>query len=89
MDFVGPLPLTQSCKYMWVIVDRLGKGVIMEPIESMDPEFLAKRFIKIFYAYHGLPAAIVSDRDPSFVGGFWERLCELLKIKRHLSTAYH
>ena len=89
MDFVGPLPFSQSCKYMWVIVDRLGKGVIIEPIESMDPEFLAKRFIKIFYAYHGLPAAIVSDRDPSFVGGFWERLCELLKIKRRLSTAYH
>src|SRR5712664_4051124 len=43
IDFIGPLPFSQSCKYMWVIVDRLGKGVIIEPIESMDPEFLAKR----------------------------------------------
>jgi hypothetical protein len=89
MDFVVGLPLSLGCKHMLVIVDRLGKGVIIEPVEKLDPEYMARRFIKVFYAYHGLPSAIVSDRGTQFVNEFWERLCGLLKIKRRLSTAWH
>ena len=47
MDFVGSLPFSQSCKYMWVIVDRLGKGVIIEPIESMDPQTLHQDLLRL------------------------------------------
>jgi transposase InsO family protein len=46
-------------------------------------------FLRYFVAYHGLPRAIVSDRGSQFVGHFWKRLCQLLRINRRLSTAFH
>ena len=71
------------------IVDRLGKGVIVEPMKKLDAEYVAWKFVKVFYAYHGLPYAITSDRGEQFVGELWQRICELLNIHRRLSTAYH
>jgi hypothetical protein len=89
MDFIEKLPMSNGCTVMLVIVDRLGHGVIIEPCDKIDAETVARKFIKIFFAYHGLPSAIVSDRGTQFVSAFWKRLCHLLKIKRRLSTAYH
>lgn len=38
---------------------------------------------------HGLPDSIVSDWDKLFTSYFHQKLCQLLKIKLRLSTAYH
>lgn len=40
-------------------------------------------------AQHGLPADIVSDRGKLFTSEFWRALCDLLRVKTNLSTAYH
>ena len=45
-----------------VIHNRLGKGLIIEPIESMETEYVARKFIKVFYAEHGFLEGIVLDR---------------------------
>lgn len=89
MDFIQELPMSAGCTNLLVITDRLGKGVILEPCDKIDAPTIARKFIRIFYAYHGIPSAIVSDRGNQFVRDFWSRFCELLKITRRLSTAYH
>jgi hypothetical protein len=43
------------------------------------------RWVRIF----GLPARIVSDRDPRFTGRFWRELWRLLDTKLDMSTAGH
>jgi hypothetical protein len=58
----------------------------MRTIEAKD---VARVFLRTFYRQHGLPAAIVSDRGTQFVSALWKRVCQLLKIVRRLSTAYH
>jgi hypothetical protein len=72
-----------------VIVDRLGKGIIIEPLEKLDTDYIARRFVKCFIGQHGIPAAITSDRGNQFVNELWARICELLGMRRRLSTAYH
>lgn len=64
MDFITDLPPTakQGAIYLWVIVDRLTKEVILEDMETIDAEACAERFLKIHYAYYGMPKTIVSDR---------------------------
>jgi transposase InsO family protein len=36
-----------------------------------------------------MPVLITSDRGPQFVSAMWKRVCQLLGIKRQLSTAFH
>jgi hypothetical protein len=89
MDFIGPLPDSEGNDHILVITDRLGKGVALEPCQSLEIDYVAKLFIRSHYRYHGPPTAITSDRGPQFVSKLWKRVCQLLGIKQRLSTAYH
>lgn len=90
MDFIGPLPLSKGYDMILVFVDRLGKGVLLEPCKSTtSAEDLARIFIRAVYSHHGPPAAMVSDRGPQFISQLWKRVCQLLRIERRISTAFH
>ena len=89
MDFVDKLPGSDGCISIIVIRDRLGKGLIIELMESMETEYVARKFIKVFYAAHGFPEGIVSDRGSQFISELWTTVCQLMKVKRRLSTAWH
>ena len=38
---------------------------------------------------HGMPASIVSDKDPVFTGKFWAELFKLQWVQLAMSSAYH
>ena len=74
MDFVTGLPRTQkSHDAIWVIVDRLTKSAHFLAMNIKDslPK-LAKLYIEEIVRLHGVPANIVSDRNPQFVSRFWQ-----------------
>jgi transposase InsO family protein len=93
MDFVSDLPPTLGVgsTVLLVITDRLGKGTILieVPPNQWDAEGVANLFLARYVPFHWLPRGIVSDRGVQWVNAFWKRVCELLKINRRLSTAYH
>ncbi|KAF4483003.1 Transposon Ty3-I Gag-Pol polyprotein [Colletotrichum fructicola Nara gc5] len=90
MDFITDLPLTDKGeRYLWVIIDRLGKGVTLEAMESMEAEACAERFLSCHFRFHGVPTSIVSDRGSNWTSRFWRQFCKLLGIEQRLSTAYH
>jgi hypothetical protein len=41
------------------------------------------------FRLHGVPASIVSDRDPRFTSQFFSELCALLGVSQDMSTAFH
>ncbi|GMF63226.1 unnamed protein product [Phytophthora fragariaefolia] len=49
----------------------------------------AAHFVDCVFRHHGLPEAIVSDRDPRFTSAFWTALFQLLGTKQSMSTAAH
>ena len=89
IDFITKLPESNGSTNCMVITDRLGKGVIFEDLPDIEAETVAKRFVRCFYRYHGLPDAIVSDRGSQFVGHLWRRICQLAGINQRLSSSYH
>jgi hypothetical protein len=91
MDFVTALPKTQK-KHdaIWVIIDRLTKSAHFIPInQTFSLERLAQVYVKEIIRLHGIPASIVSDRDPRFTSKFWKQLHLELGTKLRLSSAYH
>ena len=58
-----------------VFVDRLSKMDHVAAVsESIDGQGTAKLFIYRVLRQHGLPVAIVSDRDPRFTSKFWKSI---------------
>ncbi|KAF4476972.1 Transposon Tf2-6 polyprotein [Colletotrichum fructicola Nara gc5] len=90
MDFITDLPPTdKNERFLWVIIDRLGKGVTLEAMQSMEAEACAERFLSCHFRFHGVPTSIVSDRGSNWTSRFWRQFCKLLGIEQRLSTAYH
>ncbi len=57
--------------------------------KKIDAEELADLFTDQFYRFHGVPRVIVSDKDPKFVGKFWQTFMGKLNAKLNMSTARH
>ena len=88
MDFITDLPKSKGCKNIIMIIDRLGKGVVANGLDDLEAETVAKWFIQQYYLHHFLPFAIVLDRGTQFTGALWACICQILRIKRRLSTAF-
>ena len=93
MDFVTDLPPAKDsgATTLLVITDRFSKGTMLLPIRrgEWDAENVAWLFFERYVPIHWIPKSIVSDRGTQFVNAFWARICQLMKIERRLSTAFH
>jgi len=57
--------------------------------KEITAEETVKLFIDNCYRLHGVPKVIVSDRDPRFVGKFWQPFTRKSNAKLDMSTARH
>uniref|UniRef100_A0AAV1TVZ2 Integrase catalytic domain-containing protein n=1 Tax=Peronospora matthiolae TaxID=2874970 RepID=A0AAV1TVZ2_9STRA len=91
MDFVFGLPRDAAGNTgIVVFVDRLSKMAHLAAVpDSIDGEGTAKLFMDRVFRQHGLPVAIVSDRDPRFTGKFWTSVFKVLGTRLDMSTADH
>lgn len=91
MDFIDGLPRSkQGHDSIWVVVDRLTKSAHFIPVKAKrTASYLAKLYVKEVIRLHGVPSAIVCDRDPLFTSGFWRSLQAALGTKLNISSAYH
>ena len=74
MDFILGLPKTPSGEdSIWVVVDRLMKSAHFIPIKVKDPmDKLARLYVQNVVCLHGIPSAIISDKDSCFTSRFWQ-----------------
>ncbi|GKA98116.1 putative nucleotidyltransferase, ribonuclease H [Tanacetum coccineum] len=91
MDLITKLPRSRSGHdAIWVIVDRLTKSAHFLAIrEDFSTEKLARLYIDVIVARHGVPVSIISDRDGRFTLHFWRTVQKALGTRLDLSTAYH
>ena len=73
-----------------VVVEKLSKRANFIPIKTTyKAANIADIFMKEFFQLHGISKIIISDRDPKFIGNFWNSLFKELDTKLNLSTYYH
>ena len=75
MDFIDGLPQSAKFNCILVIVDKRTKFAHFLPLAH--PYIAAKvalLYMNQIYKLHGLPGAIVSDRDPVFTNHFWQEV---------------
>jgi len=91
LDLIGPLPVTEDGNDCIVVfVDKLTKLVHYAPTRmTIDAPGLARLFLVHIVRVHGMPASLITDRDPRFTANYWEAFWSLLGTTLKFSTAYH
>ncbi|GJP47860.1 hypothetical protein CLOM_g7038 [Closterium sp. NIES-68] len=91
MDFVTGLPAKDGCNdAIFVIVDKLTKMAHFAACKkSISAEETARIFILTVVRLHGIPSAIISDRDTKFTSNFCHNLWEQFGTRLQFSSAYH
>jgi hypothetical protein len=92
IDFVGPLPESKNrlgaFDMITVIIDHFTGMVILVPSKrTYRAKQIAELIFENVYSKHGLPRAIVSDRDSLFTSIFWEQLHKLIGTELRMSSA--
>jgi len=90
MDFIERLPQLNKQKVILVVMDRFSKySYFMALVHPYSAYSVAKVFMDNVYKLHGPSAAIVSDRDPIFVGQFYKQSFKHPGVNLHYLTTYH
>jgi ferritin-like metal-binding protein YciE len=90
MDFINGLPASSGFDCIMVIVDKLSRYAHFIPLKHPFSAFsVAMAYVKEIYRLHGLPQAIVSDRDPVFTSSLWQELFRLTQTELRMSSARH
>ncbi|GMF50646.1 unnamed protein product [Phytophthora fragariaefolia] len=91
LDFVFGLPVYDHGNTgILVFVCRLSTMVDRASVlDTVTGKQAAPLFVDCVFRHHGLPEAIVSNRDPRFTAAFWKTLFRLLGTKLSMSTADH
>ena len=91
MDFCGPfVPDCLGRDYLLVVICRLTKRLKLLHIDvSYKVPEIAREFVKHVVSSFGIPASIVSDRDPKFCSAFWRELFRILGTQLRMSTVSH
>jgi hypothetical protein len=91
LDLIINLPRSRSGNDAIVVfVCRLTKMVhYVATTSNVTAPQLATIFMREVVRLHGVPEAILSDRDPRFTAHFWRAFWEQLGTTLTMSTAYH
>lgn len=86
---VGPLPHSDTYRYILSCVDRFSRWLEATPITDINTTTIAKTFINTWISRYGVPTTNTSDRGSQFESILWNKIMTLLGIKRLRTTSYH
>ena len=89
VDLVGPLTVSEGCKYLFTIVDRFTRWPEAIPLPDALTTTCARALLRGWISRFGIPSDITSDRGPQFTSHLWSELNKILGISASTTTAYH
>lgn len=89
IDIVGPLPISNNCRYLLTMIDRATKWPEAKPIEDITAERVASVVYEEWIARYGCPVTITTDRGRQFESELFNKLMHRMGIQRTRTTAYH
>ena len=89
VDIVGPLPVSNGCRYLFTVIDRATRWPEATPLPEATANSCARAFLTDWVSIFGVPDHITSDRGSVFVSDLWKSLAALMGSQVHCTTAYN
>ena len=90
IDFITGMPAYDGKDTILTVVDKATKMCHFVPCaETVSAKDVARLYWTHVGKLHGIPQAIISDRDPRFTGKFWRELWRLLGTDLRMGSGYH
>ena len=91
MDLITQLPPSNGHDVILTIVDQgCSRAMAFLPCSmTITGEGIAKLYLQHIFPWFGVPAKMISDRDPCFTSHFVKALTTKLRIDHNISTAFH
>ena len=93
LDFVEFLPecrrRNRVYQHILVIVDRLTKRRLYEPLTSLSTDELMDAMSRILFSSYGFPISTVNDRGSQLTAHLWKIVCERYGVRIKFSSAHH
>lgn len=90
LDFIEGFPKSNHYNCVLVVVDKFSRYAHFIPLSHPFTAFqVALAYMNNAFNLHGLPAAMISDRDRIFTSNIWQTLFKLVGTDLRMSTAYH
>ena len=89
VDIVGPLPISQNCRYIFSIIDRSTRWPEAVPMSDASTDSCVSALVETWISRFGLPDVITSDRGSVFTSTLWTQLAQRLGISTTTTTAYN
>jgi len=90
LDFVEGLPKSKGMDVILVVVNTFSKYshflALAHPFTAVS---VAQLFMTNIYKLHGMPTALISDRDRIFTSKLWQELFRLVGVELKMSSSYH
>jgi hypothetical protein len=81
MDFIEGLPKSGTANCILVVVNKFSKYNHFIPlIHPFTAAVMSQSFLNNVYKLHGMPLAIISERDRVFTSKFWQELLKLAQV---------
>ena len=90
IDFVTGMPEDNGMNAIMTVVDKATKMCHFIPCsEAITAKGTAQLYWNHVGKLHGIPAVIISDRDPRFTSRFWRELWRLLGTDLRMGSGFH
>lgn len=90
MDFIEGLPKSKGKDVILVVVDRLTKYAhFLALSHPYSVEQVVEVFMDNIHKLHGMPMAIITDRDRILTSQLFQEVFKAMKVQLRFSTAYH
>ena len=90
LDFIEGLPVSNRFDVIMVVIDKFTKYVHFVPLSHHFTALqVSQLYMNHIYKLHGLPHAIISDRDRIFTSSVWQQLFKLSDTQLCMSSSYH
>ena len=90
IDFVVGMPVKDGYDTILTVVDKATKMCHFVPCsEKISAKEVAQLYWQEIGRLHGIPSAIISDRDVRFTSRFWRELWRVLGTDLRIGSGFH